>query len=87
MNNEGRVEVFFGGEWGTVCDDRWDNNDAEVVCRQLGYSGPVSITTTVAAGSGPIHLGEVSCTVSEACLSNCSHRGIGMHDCSHSEDV
>ena len=85
---EGRVEIFFNNEWGTVCDDFWDQTDAEVVCRQLGFPVERAIGNAhFGQGSGNIWLNNVACTGSEQYLSQCSHVGWGNEDCSHGEDA
>ena len=86
---EGRVEVYYNGEWGTVCDDGWDLNDAQVVCTQLGLGAPIAARDSAyyGEGSGPIWLDDLNCTSNESVIEDCSHNGWGIENCSHNEDV
>ena len=88
--NEGRVEVNYNGEWGTVCDDGWDDTDAGVVCRQLGFgsSGTAIGSAGFGQGSGSIWLDSVTCTGNEAILASCGHLGVNItRECKHNEDA
>ena len=92
--NEGIVEVNYYGEWGTVCDDGWDDTDAGVVCRQLGFGS--SGTAIGAAGAAitssgygdlpnPTLLDGITCTGNETTLASCAHYGVNItKNCKHS---
>ena len=85
----GRVEVYHNGIWGTVCDDGWDNTDATVVCRQLGfYFSPYAYgSAQYGQGTGPIWLSNISCIGNESSLVDCSQSSAGTNNCTHSDDA
>ncbi|CAI8040135.1 Deleted in malignant brain tumors 1 protein [Geodia barretti] len=88
--NYGRVEICFVGGWGSVCNDGWDERDAEVVCRQLGCDGrPIALINYPVLSNYPLqyHLDDVECSGSEDMLSDCAHGGIGVHDCMEMAEV
>lgn len=91
LPGEGRVEVFYDGKWGSVCDDRWDYYDALVVCRMLGYSDALVSVSSGRMGSmsdtAPIWMDNVHCRGHEQSLFDCTMNALGKHDCTHSEDA
>ncbi|XP_071836532.1 scavenger receptor cysteine-rich domain-containing protein DMBT1-like isoform X1 [Apostichopus japonicus] len=88
-SNEGRIEVYHDGQWGTICDDYWDDTDASVICRQLGFgsSGTAIGSANFGEGSGEIWIDDVACLGHEANIDECGSRGWGIHNCGHSEDA
>ncbi|XP_039374737.1 deleted in malignant brain tumors 1 protein-like isoform X1 [Mauremys reevesii] len=85
----GRVEVLHNQQWGTVCDEGWDLQDAGVVCRQLGCGTALSAPGLAEFGEGSDHiwLAEVNCTGTEAALSECRASPWGGKNCTHRKDA
>ena len=90
---QGRVEVCFNNTWGTVCGNGWSPVEAQVVCRQLGYSliqeKPIVHYNAPFGGAvdptRPIFLEDVSCAGNESELVDCIFKS--QHNCDHSMDV
>ena len=91
---EGRLEIYYNGAWGTICDDYWTKDDADVACRALGFAASVEDynryrTAYFGPGTGDIVLDDLFCTGNESGLLECplNPPRPGIHNCRHSEDV
>ncbi|XP_076002841.1 lysyl oxidase homolog 3B isoform X2 [Genypterus blacodes] len=88
-HNEGRIEIFYKGEWGTICDDDFSLANAHVLCRQLGFVEATGWTHSAKYGNGQgkIWLDNVQCNGGEKSIELCKSRGWGNSDCTHEEDA
>ncbi|XP_019849174.1 PREDICTED: deleted in malignant brain tumors 1 protein-like isoform X2 [Amphimedon queenslandica] len=88
--NEGLIEVYCNGAWGTVCDNTFSATAARIVCRQLGYNSYYRYNTLPIVGDTPqsIWYNSLSCSSSDTCLSSCqSCPSSSSTTCVHAEDV
>ena len=88
--NQGRVEVYHDDQWGTVCDDGFTTENAQVVCRELGLPDTDALVAAYGLfgfGDARIWMDDVICNGSESNLSECAHRCWGSNNCGHFEDV
>ncbi|XP_066524607.1 antigen WC1.1-like [Hoplias malabaricus] len=85
----GRVEVPRENTWSTVCDAGFDQQDAEVVCRELGCGRPVEVLEADAfgRGEGQVWSEEFQCRGDESQIYLCPRSSLLKHNCSHNNDV
>ncbi|KAH9493195.1 Deleted in malignant brain tumors 1 protein [Bulinus truncatus] len=88
-NYEGTVEVFYNNRWGSVCDDFWSINAAEVVCDMLGHrrQGAKAVMGNGfhSAYRNAFWLNNVNCKGNETNLFDCPHSSWGLHDCNSTD--
>ena len=91
-SNEGRVEVVKSGQYSTICLDQWDQNLADVVCHQLGFTllaeeAFLNFGAVFGEGTGPILDEDLVCSGSEEFVSHCSIVPANIGGCNHSRDA
>ena len=82
---EGRIEIKHHGDWRTICNEGWDDIDANVACRELGFlNGTATRQANFGTSSSPAWWSQVDCMGNETKLSHCMHnRTANVENCSH----
>ena len=83
------MEVHHNSEWGTMCNDGWDLNDAQIMCSELGFGSAIAArhNASYREGNGRVWLDDLNCVGTEESIRKCSLRGWGVENCGHSEDA
>uniref|UniRef100_A0A8C4SIV7 Soluble scavenger receptor cysteine-rich domain-containing protein SSC5D n=1 Tax=Erpetoichthys calabaricus TaxID=27687 RepID=A0A8C4SIV7_ERPCA len=81
----GRVDVYYKGQWGTVCSTNWRIEEVQLVCKLMGCGEAETVPQMrIPSGDAPIWLDNVHCTGNETFLWECPSNPWGQHECDHS---
>ena len=84
----GKVEVKSNQAWVSVCEDDFDQQDAEVVCRELGCGASSVLQGAIyGQGNAPMSAKEFQCDGSESALHNCGTSDSTRNTCSPDRTV
>lgn len=86
--SDGRVEVYWNDQWGTICDKNFDYDDGDVICKFLGYPEVEYVYFFTAnkygKGKGPMWFGDMKCKGNEDSPYKCNkavYSPNGANDC------
>ncbi|XP_052259365.1 sushi, von Willebrand factor type A, EGF and pentraxin domain-containing protein 1-like [Dreissena polymorpha] len=82
---DGRVEIKVFNTWGTICDDAFGMEDANVICKMIGFYPAKGFRTSSIEGTGPVYVDDMACDANSSHINEC--RYVTYDDCDHSEDV
>ncbi len=84
----GQVKVLYEGTWSTICGAGWDDQDATVVCRQLGFQkGQAHSGALYGRSAGITAVRDVQCSGTETTFQDCHYRVWGQVNCSDNAAV
>ena len=84
LTSQELIQVNYNNNWGWVCADQWDKQDADVACRMMGFDGSLSSFKENQEGQETkyrLWFNNKKCTGNERSLFSCAQDGLKPHDC------